>query len=302
MKKYFYILIYLASALLFGCSKYELESPDFEVAADKTLVAVGEEINFKFTGNPSVFYFYSGQFLNNYEDNNALEQQNVMLSFESTTAAGTQNGQLDVLISNDFNGNYEINNIRATNWTPITNQFTLATGSTRTPSTKVNLLDKIDPKKPLYIAFRYTTKDQSQYGVAQNWDIYETQLTTQLGASQFPVFNYTSTSFGMYAFGNKQDGRSVRSTSGLSFKGNSTSELLNEYTEDWAVSRAISLSAKEIAVNKSIALKLFTEARKENFAFAYDTPGTYKATFVGETNNIHGNKKVVKTISITVTP
>lgn len=303
MKKYLYVLLCLASLIFYGCGKYELENPAFEVTADKTIVKVGEEINFKFEGNPPIFYFYSGQFLNDYEQNNVLEHQNVFLSFESTTASGTQDDQLDVLISNDFNGNYQIDDIRAANWTRITDEFTLATNSTRTPSTEVDLLDKIDPKKPLYIAFRYTTKDQFQYGGQRNWNIYDILLTTQLGRQQLPVVTYPPTSsFGMYSYGNKQEGRSVRSASGLLFKGNSTSSLQSEYTEDWAVSIAINLDPEMIAVNKSIPLKLFTEARKENYVFAYDEPGTYKATFVGETNNVYGNKKVVKTIDITVNP
>jgi len=300
MKKYLYVQLCLTVLIFYGCSKYELENPDFEVTADKTVVKVGEEIKFKFEGNPQILYFYSGQFLNDYEQKQELNQTNLLFSFESTVANGTQDNQVDVLISNDFNGNYVIDDIKAANWIRITDEFTLAISSGSTPSTEIDILDRVDTQKPLYIAFRYTTKNQNENGKQRNWSIPIVLLKSNLEQYSLNLFDYSTSAFGMYSYGNKESGRSVISTSGILFKGNST--LLGEYTEDWAVSRAIKIDPKEIAVNKSIALKLFTEAKKEDYVFAYDVPGTYKATFVGETTNVYGSKKVIKTIDITVNP
>ncbi|MFD1631126.1 DUF5017 domain-containing protein [Pseudopedobacter beijingensis] len=303
MKKYLNIQVYITFLLLCGCSKYELESPDFEVYADKVVVKVGDEINFKFEGNPPILYFYSGQFLNDYEQKNILEQKDVLLSFTSTMGNGTQQDQLDVFISDEFDGDYSIDNIRNMKWwTRITDDFTLANSLTNTPSTEVDLLNRINPKKPLYVAFRYITKDQSVYGGQNNWNIYNVLINTKLEQYVLPVLKYSTSVFGMYSYGNKQAGRSSLSSSGILFKGNSSSSLQTEYTEDWAVSKAISLDPQMVAVNKSISLKLFTEGKKENYVFAYNTPGTYKATFIGETHNVYGNKKVIKTIDITVNP
>jgi hypothetical protein len=298
-----HILAILASMIpvVYGCSKFDLEEPDFTVVADKTTVNVGDTIQFSFTGNPQLLYFYSGQFLNRYAPEELKQPEDLLLTFTSARAGGSQNNQVDLLISNDFNGVYDIDNIRAAKWDTLTKEATWGTSSARTPSGDINLMDKVDLKKPLYVAFRYTTKDQLQFGTARNISIYDIAVTSHVEGMPVTLMSFSTSQYAMFSYGNKESERSVIAT-GINFRGNSIAELKPEYTEDWAVSGAITTDPNVVAVDRAISLKLFTESKKEDFLFAYSAPGQYRAAFVGETSNVYGRKQQVKFIDITVNP
>ena len=301
MKLHILAILALIIQLVYGCSKYDLEEPDFDVVADKTTVQVGDTIKFSFTGNPQLLSFYSGQFLNRYATAESKQPDDLLLTFTSARAGGSQNNQVDLLISNDFNGVYEIDNIMAAKWDTLSSEVTWGTSSARTPSGDINLLNKVDLSKPLYIAFRYTTRDQNQFGTARNISIYDIALKSNVEGTPVTLMSFSTSQFGMFSYGNKESERSVVAT-GINFRGNATTELKTEYTEDWAVSGAITADPNVVAVDRAISLKLFTESSKENYLFAYAAPGQYRAAFVGETSNVYGHKKQVKFIDITVNP
>lgn len=297
--KYFIGLLLL---IFFSCKEYELDEPIFEVTADKTTIHTGDTVTFNFEGNPQILSFYSGNFLNDYDFSGGKELTNAYLSFSSTTASGTQQNQLSVLVSSNFNGKYNITDIKAANWDDITDRFILATNATATASTAQDIFDKAVAGKPLYLAFRYITKPQTEFGGQRNWNISSIFLESKLPNGEVTLLDYSSGSnFGMFSFGNKQEGRSVLSSTSLLFKGNSLTELKEEYTEDWAISRAAYINPNDVGPDRAIPLKLFNEAKKESYSYVYAKAGTYKATFIAETNNVYGNKKVVKQIEITVT-
>ena len=296
--------LYMALAvLLFSCSKYKLDDPVFDVTADEVTVKAGEPVNFNFEGNPQMLSFYSGEFMNDYSyASSARTLSNAYLSFTSTKASGSQNNQLSILVSSDFNGNYDIEDIRAATWTDITKGFVLAANSTITESTEQDIFDLVEDGKPVYIAFRYITRPQAEFGGQRNWNIYSILLTSKLDGREVNLLDFgAGKNFRVFSYGNKQEGRSVVSSTGLLFKGNAATELQQEYTEDWGVSRAAYVLPNDLGSDKSISLKLFNEAKKESYSYTYDVPGTYTATFVAETSNVYGNKKVVKQIQITVT-
>jgi hypothetical protein len=301
MKLHILAILALIITVFYGCGKYDLEEPDFEVVADKTTVKVGDSIKFSFTGNPQLLSFYSGQFLNRYAPEESKQPDDLLLTFTSARTGGSQNNQVDLLVSNDFNGVYDINNIMAAKWDTLSSKVLWGTSSTRTPSGDINLLGRVDVTKPLYIAFRYITRDQNQYGAARNISIYDISLKSNINGTPVTLFTFSTTQLGMFSYGNKESERSVVAT-GINFRGNATSELRNEYTEDWAVSGAITADPNVAAVDRGISLKLFTESRKENYLFAWSTPGQYRAAFVGETSNVFGRKQQVKFIDITVNP
>jgi hypothetical protein len=301
MKLHILAILALLIPVVYGCGKYDLEEPDFDVVADKTTVRVGDSIQFSFTGNPQLLYFYSGQFLNRYAPEESKQPGDLLLTFTSARSGGSQNNQVDLLISNDFNGVYNINNIMAAKWDTLSSQVTWGTGSTRTPSGDINLLGRVDVKKQLYIAFRYITRDQNQYGTARNISIYDILLKSNVDGTPVTLFTFSTPQFGMFSYGNKESERSVVAT-GINFRGNATTELRTEYTEDWAVSGAITTDPNVAAVDRAISLKLFTESKKTNYLFAWSAPGQYRAAFVAETSNVYGRKKQVKFIDITVNP
>ncbi|WP_162141673.1 DUF5017 domain-containing protein [Pedobacter heparinus] len=294
----------LISVFLFSCEKYQIDDPALEVTADKTTVKAGESVTFKFEGSPQMLSFYSGEFLKDYNYvTNSRALKNCYLSFSSATVAAIrQLNQLSVLVSADFDGKYAIDNIKAATWVDITRRFTLAASTTVTPSTEVDIMDLAVTGKPLYLAFRYITRPQTEFLAANDWNITAVLLKSKFDDAEVTLMDYGSGSnFSVFSYGNKQAGRSLVNTTTIQFKGNATAEIKEEYTEDWGISRAIYINPNDLGKDKATALKLFREAKKESYTYTYSKAGTYTATFVAETNNVYGNKKVVKQIEITVT-
>lgn len=304
MNTYFKYYLMLMSVVLFSCEKHQLDDPALEVTADKTTIKAGGSVTFKFEGSPQMLSFYSGEFLKDYNyvtSSRALK--NCYLSFSSATVATIQQAnQLAVLVSADFDGKYAIDNIKAATWVDITKRFTLANNATVTPSTEVDIMDLAAAGKPLYLAFRYTTRPQTEFLAANDWNITAVLLKSKFDDGEVTLMDYGSGSnFSVFSYGNKQAGRSLVNSTTIQFKGNATAELKEEYTEDWGISRAIYISPNDLGNDKATALKLFREAKKESYTYTYSKAGTYTATFIAETNNVYGNKKVVRQIEITVT-
>jgi hypothetical protein len=305
MNTYFKYYLMLISVVLFSCEKYQLDDPELEVTADKTTIKAGEPVTFKFEGSPQMLSFYSGEFLKDYNYvTSSRELKNCYLSFSSATVASIkQANQLAVLVSSDFDGKYAIANIKAATWVDITNRFTLANNATVTASTEVDIMDLAVAGKPLYLAFRYITKPQTEFLAANDWNITAVLVKSKFDDGEVTLMDYGSGSnFSVFSYGNKQAGRSLVNATTIQFKGNATAEIKEEYTEDWGISRAMYINPNDLGNDKATALKLFREAKKESYTYTYSTAGTYTATFIGETNNVYGNKKVVKTIDITVNP
>lgn len=294
----------LISVVLFSCEKYQLDDPALEVSADKTTIKAGESLTFKFEGSPQMLSFYSGEFLKDYNYvTNSRTLKNCYLSFSSATVAAIQQAnQLAVLVSADFDGKYAIDNIKAATWVDITNRFALANNATVTPSTEADIMDLAVAGRPLYLAFRYITRSQTEFLTASDWNISAVLLKSKFDNEEVTLMDYGSGSnFSVFSYGNKQAGRSLVNATTIEFKGNSTAAIKEEYTEDWGISRAIYINPNDLGNDKATPLKLFREAKKESYTYTYSKAGTYTATFIAETNNVYGNKKVVRQIEITVT-
>src|SRR5690606_5667451 len=89
------------------------------------------------------------------------------LSFETKVQYGTQEGQFAVLVSTDFNGVYDEENIGDATWTDITEEFDIATGTSDLASGIKNLDPYMKPSTPIYVAFTYTYRPDA--GTPRNW-------------------------------------------------------------------------------------------------------------------------------------
>ncbi len=76
-----------------------------------------------------VISFYPGLLGNDYayREGRVLDVKALLSSFSTTLNNGTQENQLSVLVSSDFNGTYDIANIRLATWTDITSHYVLNT-------------------------------------------------------------------------------------------------------------------------------------------------------------------------------
>src|SRR5690606_38070835 len=76
-----------------------------------------------------------------------------------------QNPEFKVLASTDFNNIYNYENVNAANWTDITSKFTISnTSKTALAAGSYQISDLTEEGKPLYIAFKYASKKQEEFG------------------------------------------------------------------------------------------------------------------------------------------
>lgn len=100
------------------------------------------------------------------------------LSFSTRVAYGNQADQFSVLVSTDFDGVYELNNVEGADWTDITDEFLLSTGQTDfVNSGAIDLSPYVEPDQPIYIAFKYTYLPDS--GTPRNWMLENVLVETE---------------------------------------------------------------------------------------------------------------------------
>lgn len=159
-----------------SCAKKlgEVETPEFEVAVQKTTFKVGEPVVFSFTGKQDNISFYSGEGFNDYafKDGRVVNVSGKGATLDFATqlsGTGTQTNQLSVWWSVNYNGKDDYASVQAATWTNITSSFTLATSTTNVASGKADISSLFTPGKPVYIGFKYTTKPQAANGLARSW-------------------------------------------------------------------------------------------------------------------------------------
>ncbi len=73
-------------------------------------------------------------------------------------------------------------------------------------------------------------------------------------------------------------------------------------SEHWAISKAISIDKVDLGPDWSTAIRGITNPVMTEYRYTYAKAGTYKAVFVASNSTIDDQKKVVKEISLTITP
>jgi hypothetical protein len=303
-------LIVLIALLVLSCKKEGIESPEFDVTAEKSTFKVGDTATFNMQGDPDNVYFYSGEYLNEYAYANgrSLEIKSFNASFQSRVANGNQANQLSVFVSNDFNGKFDIASIKAGNFIDITNKFTLGSvNAVYAGSGAVDLSPYVNDKtKPVYFAFRYSVKPQTPAnGTVRTWTIRDFAFNTITDQGPRVAADQLTAAWTLVEAGAILDpGRSSINTSSgqLTLRGNASAEGKLLDTEHWAVSKAISLNTINLGPDRSIPIKSLAETLPSVYKYIYTKPGTYKATFVTSNERIDGKKTALKEITITVTP
>lgn len=73
-------------------------------------------------------------------------------------------------------------------------------------------------------------------------------------------------------------------------------------SEHWAISKAISIDKVDLGPDWSTAIRGITNPVMTEYRYTYAKAGAYKAVFVASNSTIDDQKKVVKEISLTITP
>lgn len=306
---------YIVSALCLGifasCDKEDISAPDFNVTSYKVEAVVDSsgntvnQVTFNFSGDAAVISFYPGILGNDYafREGRILDVKALLSSFSTTLDNGTQNNQLSVLVSTDFNGTYDITNIRAATWTDITSRYVLNTrgASASLPSGTKDIKDLVADGKPLYYAFRYICKPQTANGTNSTWRIRAFSMQTQTDLGTTSLATLTTADWKLINDGTIIDpnrGAVIESSGAIRFNGNHLNrEVL---TESWAISKGFQIAETDMGPDRPIALKSMINPKLSSYSFNYTSPGTYKVVFIASNASYKGQSPVIREIDVVV--
>lgn len=163
------------------------------------------------------------------------EENPLLLSFSTKYQYGSQDNQLAVLISTDFNGSYEAADVNAATWIDITDDFVLSSGGDSFISSGLKDISEYElPNKLFYIAFRYTYSPDLGTN-PRNWFLEDVLVETQNGNRKSGV---EGSGFNFVIIGDTdRDVAVLGSTGRITFRGNSGLEDRSLVT--WGISKPL---------------------------------------------------------------
>ena len=305
MKKLIYIL--LLGVIFAGCTNDpEVKTPQFEAKLENPDgVIATKETNFLLNGKADLITFYSGEVLNdyNFKSGRTLEKGQVTLSFDSRVNFGIQANHLSVLASTDFDGTYQLSNVKAATWIDITNRFTLASVASSSVylPTSADISDLVVDGKPIYIVFKYRALPQTLNGAARIWYIQKFNIKTATSIGLFELASYSTAGFQLVQEGSIIDsGRANIFTSNLQLAANNSTAGKEVETNWYVITKALDANSKDLGPDKGIAIKGYINVFSPQYTYTYSKPGTYTATFVAQNTTIYGDQKLIKTVDVIV--
>jgi plastocyanin len=290
--KYFIIAACFA---IVACSKRDrVDTPDFDVHTSSTTYKVGDTVNFEFTGNPQNIVFWSGMPGNVYEYKDRLftTGNKLLIKFNTYQQFGIRNN-LSVLVSNDFNGLYDTNNVKKATWTDISSRVTLSSGADQTQSGTLDMSEFTAGNRSVTLAFRYiTTSIMSQ----NRWVVRTFNADNQAADGSITSMATMSTAaWKAIDFKNAAAVWSITSAQ-LLLQGSA-----NALDDDWVLTKSFNPTA--VAPDKGTAIKNITvNLNRYAAAGVYTKPGTYKVVFEATNGSYENIERTVKEVTLTITP
>lgn len=296
MRKIIYSLISIG--LFAACAKEKVSTPAFEISTSSLTYKAGDSVKFKISGNPDNLMFYSGEDGHKYELRKRDSADNdLQIEFRSLVQFGLIYQNLQLLVSNDFNGKADTNAVKAATWTDISSKATFSAGKDSVPSGLISLKPYVNaqkPSSPIYVAFRYTDYKKTQ---GQNRWVIRTFSANNVAPDG------TVTPMAVMATGGWQQ---------VNFKNTSfvwsisTAQLLMpssaataDDNEDWVISKGF--NPTYIKQDAGIALKNISTTLPE-YAYVFTKPGTYKVVFEGSAVRYNGEQRTTREVTLTITP
>lgn len=296
MRKLIYMLA--VTTAMAACKREKLSTPDFQVHTSSLTYKAGDTVRFVFNGNPDNITFFSGEPGHNYEFRKRTSAANdLQVEFSSFVRYALIRNNLQLMVSNDFNGKATVADLQAAKWTDVSDRAKFSTGADNTPSGKVSLKEFAKPLQDsalIYVAFRYTDYKKPQ------------------GQNQWVIRTFSANNV-------SEDGvissLAVMSTGGWqqvdvknpAFKWTiSTAQLLTtnapataDDNEDWVISKGF--NPWQIKPDVGTALKNISTVLPEH-TYVYTKPGTYKVIFEASAVRYTGEKRLLREINLTITP
>lgn len=274
------------------------EAPDaaLNVHIDGTQCKAGVPVNFKIDGKADNIVFYSGEPGHEYSLRDRLFADNdLMVDFVSFTDQSTDvHKNFQILVSSDFNGIYDAENVAAATWTDVTDKFTLpAVRSKNTPSGEVNLKEYAGTENDdlIYIAFRYYDKDG--VAVKNRWVVRSINIVkVSPEGGRFLLADIKTAGWKNVA---------MSGTAKWTLPGSQLLAAGNTSTSDkdmWAVSAGFNIHTSEPSTGvilKNIATDLDT------YQYTYTEPGTYEAVFASSSVWYNSESTSIAKVTVKVT-
>lgn len=296
MRKVLYTLA--AAMLLAACKKDKVSMPDFQVHTSSQTYKAGDSVRFVFTGNPDNITFFSGEPGHNYEFRKRTSAANdLLIEFRSLVQFGMIYPNLQLMVSNDFNGKATAADLQAATWTDITSRAKFSTGADQTPSGVLNLKEFAKPEKDsalIYVAFRYTDQKKPQ---GQNRWVIRTFSANNVSADSVitPLAVMATGGWQQVDIKNPAAIWSITTAQLLMFGGNNTFED----NEDWVISKGFNPWA--IKPDAGVALKNISTVLS-SYSYVFKKPGTYKVVFEASAVRYNGEQRLTREINLTITP
>lgn len=322
MKRYILFLI-LPIFAFYACEKFEDDKLEFDVTATHVEVNVGEPVIFNITGNAEQISFYSGENGHNYDFKDVLETDDikkVLFSFRSHYPAVGRTIEQDVLISSNFSGNYNYNDVLEAKWDTITNRFSFGPygpwtnlyGPNWTKSGIVDISEYILNQPYFYLAHRVKYEGGNHLtggnsGRTFRLDSYS--LVGELSNGEYVKMASSARDMGftfVHKYINSHQGVMDNSATKLESTTllrldyySAASEYFKMDNDLWAISKYFSNTHK-YGSGKTIPIKGYTDIPINSYSHYYQHPGNYKVVFIGSTINSKNKKSVTKEINVTV--
>ncbi len=258
---------------LVSCVEDEAPSVQLKVALDKQVYQVGEPVTFKLNGNPDNIVFYSGEVGHNYAYKERYHADgDLLVNFNSWVRYGDIYHNLKFLVSSDFSGVYDKENVEAATWIDLSDKFRFSVGDDQTPSGEVNLKEYVGATEDakLFVAFRYEDEEKAQQN---NWIIRSITLDcvsaegVRSNLATMPTMGWK-----VVDFENTAVTWNTSSTSQIQINGGNNQPK----NVDWIISQAF--DARKTTPDTGVALKNISTTMDE-YKYIYTKPGIYEVVF-----------------------
>lgn len=258
---------------LVSCVEDEAPSVELKVALDKQVYQVGEPVTFKLNGNPDNIVFYSGEVGHNYAYKERYHADgDLLVNFNSWVRYGDIYHNLKFLVSSDFSGVYDKENVEAATWIDLSDKFRFSVGDDQTPSGEVNLKEYVGAAEDakLFVAFRYEDEEKAQQN---NWIIRSITLDcvsaegVRSNLATMPTMGWK-----VVDFENTAVTWNTSSTSQIQINGGNNQPK----NVDWIISQAF--DARKTTPDTGVALKNISTTMDE-YKYVYTKPGIYEVVF-----------------------
>ncbi|MEN5436465.1 DUF5017 domain-containing protein [Sphingobacterium faecium] len=291
------LTIYIMTALLLAsCMKEDIASADLQVLTSASEYRVGDTVVFRFEGAPDNIVFYSGEHGHNYElKDRQYADNDLQIDFKTLVQWGVIYQNLQLLVSNDFSGVYNQEQIAKATWVDISDKAVFSTGKDNTASGTVSLkpyVGTVDTAS-LYVAFRYTDFQKKQ----QNRWVIRTFNADKVSPEGMTTNVATMSSAGWEAVSILNDSKVWDiSAKQLMMYGGVASDTDND---DWVISKGFTVKAS--VADKGIALKNISTTMQE-YRYVYQSPGIYKAVFETSSDWYSGRQEGYTEVTVEIKP